>query len=254
MTGHSGDVLTIKIDPEFYEYKTLDVWLNANGEAGSANLLFFGPYNSAEQRVLVYDVNAYGTIASAKLTAHLPKPRKTGIIKIHKVDADTGESISGVLYDLGDSTGNQVRSAVTDSSGYAVFEDLALGEYFYVEESAPEGYIVDKSKHYVTISKNGQVITETRKNKFEEAKGSIEIYKIDADAGDPIKGVSYALYDKFGRQIRSGSTDANSTVSFTDLPLGEYSYQEKSAPDGYILDAKTHCQHKYQRSDYKGNA
>ena len=240
LTGSSGDVLTIKIDPKYYNSNDLEIWIDANGSGGAASLLFFGPYNSGEQRMIAYDVNAYGTNASAKLTAHIPPVVPTGRLEIHKVDAETDDPISGVTFALGDSQGNQISSAVTDSNGNAVFDGIELGEYFYIEESAPEGYIIDKEKHYITISWNGQIVSQTQINRKGDPSGGLRIHKLDSKTNAAVSGVTYELFDNSGTLLSTKTTDTNGYAEFMDLKLGTYKYREKSAPEGYIVDTKTY--------------
>ena len=236
VTGNSGDTIRIKIDPERYKEREMTVLFEGDGVGGQAALLFFSPYNSGEQRVVAYDVDAYGTNTGAKLNIHIPEPKDTGRLEIKKVDADTGKAIPGVVFALGDSSGEQVRSAVTDENGCAVFDGLELGDYFYIEESAPEGYIVDDSKHYVTVSYNNQVVSCTMENKFEKPVGSFNIHKTDEDTGKAIAGVSYELRKNSGQLVAEKKTGSDGYVRFTDLELGEYTYKEISAPVNYVVD------------------
>ena len=53
-------------------------------------------------------------------------------------------------------------------------------------------------------------------------------------------GAGFRLYDGTGAQIAEGYTNAQGRLSFTDLPLGEYSFREFKAPKGYVLDETAH--------------
>ena len=66
--------------------------------------------------------------------------------------------------------------------------------------------------------------------------GSLTINKTDADTGKALAGVTYRLYDSAGNKIADATTGANGKAVFSDLPLGSYSYQEISAPEGYVVD------------------
>ena len=69
-----------------------------------------------------------------------------------------------------------------------------------------------------------------------EDKGGLTINKTDADTGKALAGVTYRLYDSAGNKIADATTGANGKAVFSDLPLGSYSYQEISAPEGYVVD------------------
>ena len=66
--------------------------------------------------------------------------------------------------------------------------------------------------------------------------GSLTINKTDADTGKALAGVTYRLYDANGNKVADVTTGANGKAVFSDLPLGSYTYQEISAPSGYVVD------------------
>ena len=67
--------------------------------------------------------------------------------------------------------------------------------------------------------------------------GSLTINKTDADTGKSLAGVTYRLYDSAGNKSADATTGANGKAVFSDLPLGSYTYQEISAPEGYVVDS-----------------
>ena len=69
-----------------------------------------------------------------------------------------------------------------------------------------------------------------------EDKGSLTINKVDADTGKALAGVTYRLFDSAGNKIADATTGPDGMAVFSDLPLGSYSYQEISAPEGYVVD------------------
>lgn len=70
-----------------------------------------------------------------------------------------------------------------------------------------------------------------------EEKGSLSINKVDADTGKALAGVIYRLFDASGNKVADVTTGADGRAVFSDLPLGSYSYQEISAPEGYVVDS-----------------
>ena len=69
-----------------------------------------------------------------------------------------------------------------------------------------------------------------------EDKGSLTINKVDADTGKALAGVTYRLFDSAGNKITDVTSGTDGMAVFADLPLGSYSYQEISAPEGYVVD------------------
>ena len=159
-----------------------------------------------------------------------------GSLTINKVDAETGKSLAGVTYRLFDANGKKVADMTTGADGKAVFKDLTQGKYSYQEISAPSGYVVDKTKYQITISATALNITAKRTNA--RAKGSLTINKVDADTGKALAGVTYRLYNSAGKKVADAITGADGKAVFKDLPQGKYSYQEISAPSGYVVDGK----------------
>ena len=74
------------------------------------------------------------------------------------------------------------------------------------------------------------------KVKIVEEKGSLTINKVDAETGKALAGGTYRLYDSTGKKVADVTTGANGKAVFADLPQGKYSYQEISAPSGYVVD------------------
>ena len=66
--------------------------------------------------------------------------------------------------------------------------------------------------------------------------GSLTINKVDADTGKALAGVTYRLFDSAGNKIADAGTGTDGKAVFSDLPLGSYTYQEISAPEGYVVD------------------
>ena len=74
------------------------------------------------------------------------------------------------------------------------------------------------------------------KVKIVEEKGSLTINKVDAETGKALAGVTYRLFDGNGKKVADVTTGADGKAVFRDLPQGKYSYQEISAPSGYVVD------------------
>ena len=69
-----------------------------------------------------------------------------------------------------------------------------------------------------------------------DEKGSLTISKTNADTGKALADVTYRLFDSAGNKIADVTTDTDGKAVFADLPLSSYTYQEISAPEGYVVD------------------
>ncbi|WP_227831670.1 MULTISPECIES: SpaA isopeptide-forming pilin-related protein [unclassified Clostridioides] len=75
-----------------------------------------------------------------------------------KEDEKTGSipqenaKLDGAVYELRKSNNDELVKTVTIKGGKAKVENLYLGKYYWIEKKAPEGYLLDTTKHYFEIS------------------------------------------------------------------------------------------------------
>ena len=160
-------------------------------------------------------------------------PEKGGL-QITKTD-DSGNPLSGVGFTLYDASKRAISTKTTDSSGVVSFSDLAPGNYYYAETSALPGYVPDTTQYAVSITTSSLLVQKTVTNERIPSKGSLKLVKTDEN-GTPIASTGFQLLDSDGNRITSGGTDSDGVLVFSDLPLGNYFYQETFAVPGYALD------------------
>ena len=219
--------------------KVADATTGADGKA-VFNDLVQGKYSyqeiSAPSGYVVDNTKYQITISATALniTAKRTNTPAKANIEIVKVDGDNKTPLQGAGFRLYDASSKQVAEGYTDVNGRLTFSGLRLGSYTYKEFKAPDGYVLDDTAYSAVPNKNGQVLKVTRENA--PVKGSIEILKVDADTKQPLAGVVFRLFDVNGSKIADGTTDAGGKVTFSNLRLGKYFYQEVSTVDGYVLD------------------
>ena len=185
--------------------------------------------NTAEYAV---EVRNHGATVEGAIT----NDRITGVLVIKKTDKD-GTVLAGCEISLYDKDHNLITKSTTGETGEVRFEGLLYGDYFYKETVAPTGFVPDDSDHAVQIRKNGAVVTETLTN--EKIKGTLVVNKVDGD-GNPVDGCVIALYLEDGTLRLFLKTDENGQIMITDIPYGNYYYQELSAPEGYVMNNDKH--------------
>ena len=84
-------------------------------------------------------------------------PNKGGV-EITKTDISTGAAIPNCGIEILDKDGNVIVQGRTDENGAVTFNELVVGDYFYREYDAPEGYILDDKPYPFTIKENGEVV------------------------------------------------------------------------------------------------
>ena len=75
----------------------------------------------------------------------------TGAVAIIKVDEDTGAYLAGAKFTLYKSSGEKVTSCTTNEKGWADIKPLEYGDYYFIEDEAPEGYIKETDKISFTL-------------------------------------------------------------------------------------------------------
>ena len=126
----------------------------------------------------------------------------------------------------------QLNGYISSDYGYSL--DVAGTESVLLEPSNGSGYqacaaltsLPDPVWAYIHFKVN-----------IVEEKGSLTINKVDAETGKALAGVTYRLYDSAGKKVADVTTGADGKAVLADLPQGRYSYQEISAPSGYVVDS-----------------
>lgn len=132
-----------------------------------------------------------------------------------------------------------LRMAESEESGAFSFADIAFGNYLVRELAAPVGYVLSDEIFEVRIAENGCVI-ELGALENKPAAGVLELTKLDVSTGKPLPNAGFRIRDAAGNGIIEGYTDENGIAKFT-LRCGKYTYEEFSAPEGYLLDASPHA-------------
>lgn len=168
-----------------------------------------------------------------------------GRLLITKLDYEDKTVISGVKFELKDkTTGNIIKTGITDEEGKLDFGKLMFGDYILEEVEAPVGYVkldpmdikIDKDFEEGNINKKGnEEIVENKKN-----DEKIIIRKIDEN-GKKLAGAKFNILDSEGKIVQENlTTDENGQIVSDKLANGRYTLVETKAPYGYELSDKTY--------------
>ena len=130
----------------------------------------------------------------------------------------------------------------TDENGRWTTDRLVQGTYYFVQTGAPEGYILPDQTQAESFSVNdpNQVLEKTvtlvnnhkAKGRVTVTLGSVTVTLTKDDVnGQPIAGAEFELYCN-GILLKSGITNGNGTVSFTNLGAGSYQVKQRSSASG----------------------
>ncbi|EOA3011348.1 SpaA isopeptide-forming pilin-related protein [Enterococcus faecalis] len=204
-----------------------------------------GDYQFVEtQAPAGYDLNTTPitfTVEKDQTTAVQVKATNTltpGGVVLTKVDDKSGEVLQGAVFELQDKDGKALQSGLTtDETGKISVNDLAPGDYQFVETQAPTGYELDKTPVKFTIEKGQTEVVQVQKADT-LTPGGVVLTKVDGKTGEVLQGAVFELQDEKGKPLQSGlTTDASGKIEVNDLEPGNYQFVETQAPTGYNLNA-----------------
>lgn len=158
---------------------------------------------------------------------------ETGGLTIKKVESGTDRPLEGVAFELAKEVGSQdivVREGSTDVDGKLEWKGLKFGDYT-LNEVIPEGYL-GVAEQTVTISSEDPEGLKTLTIENERQVGTAKIVKVDAVTGEELAGAEFKITNKTTGQTYTLTTDENGEIS-EDVPFGEYTVEEVTAPNGY---------------------
>ncbi len=153
------------------------------------------------------------------------------IVKMDKNTHDPLEDVSFKVY----KDGELVTTVTTDNAGYARASGLTEGYYEVEEVAAPEGYVLDTTRHGIHIdpynpaTENDPVLVITN-----EKKPGLVIEKLDSKTLEPMEGTTFAVY-KDTVLIGEYKTDRYGLIELTDLEPGTYTVKEVKTDDSHVL-------------------
>ena len=158
------------------------------------------------------------------------------ILKIIKLDEENN-LLSGIKFGIYDLEDNLIVEKITGEDGLIEIE-LEYGKYYFKELSTLENLVLKEDKTFFEVKEDGAIIENTIVNEFIE--GIFELTKTDFATGDVVPNALIEIYNELGELVFSGKTDDNGLIVVKGLKYGKYSYLEKEAPEGYILNNETH--------------
>lgn len=170
------------------------------------------------------------------LSSKVETKRIDGRILIKKID-EAGNPLSGAKFSIKDNSGNLVDSGATNSDGEYLSKPLDVGNYRVTETKAPDGFILDRNPHPVSVTSDSiSPITMTLENKKD--LGGVILTKVDEKTAEVLQGAVFELQTANGDAVRKGLvTDTKGKILVDKLEPGDYQFVETQAPTGYELAA-----------------
>lgn len=161
---------------------------------------------------------------------------KKGTLKLHKVDAQSGQGIPNTQIKVYTQEGNLIYIGSTDESGILRIDGLPLGKYYIEEMNPATGYLLSNEKYFFAIQRDKEIIEIEMENK--KISAMVTIHKIDEN-GNPLEGVEISIYQNGGNLIYKGRTNQQGNLQLY-LDYGDYYFQESQSLPSYLLDRQQH--------------
>ena len=249
-TVYSGNtaVATIATDASGYGYTNVAL---QNGRYSIKETT--SPKNYYKDETTHWVTISYGDAALNVSDAPIPLEYSINLTKtsanVSITNGDSGYSLAGAVYKIYNSSGTEVASITTDSSGKGTSNvKLKNGTYTVREESPPPGYALDTTVYTVTIT-NADVALNVQDVPLIK---NVTLTKTSANttitAGNSQYSLAGAVYDVYegnkatGTPVASFTTNSSgvATLSRKLIPNTTYTILERTPPPGYLKDTTAH--------------
>lgn len=164
-------------------------------------------------------------------------------------NGDSGYSLAGAVYKIYNSSGTEVASITTNSSGKGSSNvKLKNGTYTAVESKAPPGYALDTTRHTVRINNAGATLNVSDVPLIKTVTLTKTSANTSITAGNSNYSLAGAVYDVYegnsatGTPVASFTTNSSgvATLSRKLYPNRTYTILERTPPPGYVKDTTPH--------------
>ena len=148
-----------------------------------------------------------------------------------KATADgTTTPLAGVHFKLIQGT-TEYTAGPTDATGNVTFPDIPYGEYTLTQSTTPTGYYAPADQ---TVTVSATENSFTMESTTIPPQGTLVIQIRDHEAqSTPIVGAVVKVVNDATGTVYDRTTDASGNINIADLPVGNYTITQESAPTGY---------------------
>lgn len=249
-TVYSGNtaVATIATDASGYGYTNVAL---QNGRYSIKETT--SPKNYYKDETTHWVTISYGDAALNVSDAPIPLEYSINLTKtsanVSITNGDSGYSLAGAVYKIYNSSGTEVASITTDSSGKGSSSaKLKNGTYTAVESKAPPGYALDTTRHTVRINNADATLNVSDVPLIKTVTLTKTSANTSITAGNSNYSLAGAVYDVYegnsatGTPVASFTTNTSgvATLSRKLYPNRTYTVLERTPPPGYVKDTTPH--------------
>lgn len=177
-----------------------------------------------------------GQKASANVISFTNKV-PTGEITLTKYNEDKSSTLAGTKYHVTSNVGYE-KDVTTNANGIIHLTGLKLGTYTFTETQAPHGFLLNKDPITVTLAYKDQhtsIIIGNAEQTNKEPRGEITLLKYNEDKSGIVPKTTYRLTGPNGYS-KTHTTNDEGKIIVKDLKLGEYTFVEEKAAEGYLIN------------------
>lgn len=249
-TVYSGNtaVATIATDASGYGYTNVAL---QNGRYSIKETT--SPKNYYKDETTHWVTISYGDAALNVSDVPIPLEYSINLTKtsanVSITNGDSGYSLAGAVYKIYNSSGTEVASITTDSSGKGSSSaKLKNGTYTAVESKAPPGYALDTTRHTVRINNADATLIVSDVPLIKTVTLTKTSANTSITAGNSNYSLAGAVYDVYegnsatGTPVASFTTNSSgvATLSRKLYPNRTYTILERTPPPGYVKDTTPH--------------
>lgn len=249
-TVYSGNtaVATIATDASGYGYTNVAL---QNGRYSIKETT--SPKNYHKDETTHWVTISYGDAALNVSDVPIPLEYSINLTKtsanVSITNGDSGYSLAGAVYKIYNSSGTEVASITTDSSGKGSSSaKLKNGTYTAVESKAPPGYALDTTRHTVRINNADATLNVSDVPLIKTVTLTKTSANTSITAGNSNYSLAGAVYDVYegnsatGTPVASFTTNSSgvATLSRKLIPNTTYTILERTPPPGYVKDTTAH--------------
>ena len=249
-TVYSGNtaVATIATDASGYGYTNVAL---QNGRYSIKETT--SPKNYYKDETTHWVTISYGDAALNVSDVPIPLEYSINLTKtsanVSITNGDSGYSLAGAVYKIYNSSGTEVASITTDSSGKGTSSvKLKNGTYTAVESKAPPGYALDTTRHTVRINNADATLNVSDVPLIKTVTLTKTSANTSITAGNSNYSLAGAVYDVYegnsatGTPVASFTTNTSgvATLSRKLYPNRTYTILERTPPPGYVKDTTPH--------------
>lgn len=249
-TVYSGNtaVATIATDASGYGYTNVAL---QNGRYSIKETT--SPKNYYKDKTTHWVTISYGDAALNVSDVPIPLEYSINLTKtsanVSITNGDSGYSLAGAVYKIYNSSGTEVASITTDSSGKGTSNvKLKNGTYTAVESKAPPGYALDTTRHTVRINNADATLNVSDVPLIKTVTLTKTSANTSITAGNSNYSLAGAVYDVYEGNSATGTPVASFTTNSAGVatlsrklyPNRTYTILERTPPPGYVKDTTPH--------------